>query len=77
MGRRRAQYQRLLGASISKGAVINTRGSVGDGSDWYTGILVYWYFVYTGIQSTQEVIISTLLILWVTDFILFINGSLI
>ena len=36
-------------------------GSVGDGSDWYTGILVYWY---TGIQSTQGVIISTMLILW-------------
>ena len=34
-------------------------GSVGDGSDWYTGILVYWY-----IQSTQGVIISTLFILW-------------
>ena len=36
-------------------------GSVGDGSDWYTGILVYWY---TGIQSTQGVITSTLFILW-------------
>ena len=42
-----AQYQRLLGASISKGAVIDTRGSVGDGSDWYTGILVYWYSKHT------------------------------
>ena len=36
-------------------------GSVDDGSDWYTGILVYWY---TGIQSTQGVITSTLFILW-------------
>ena len=36
-------------------------GSVGDGSDWYTCILVYWY---TGIQSTQGVITSTLFILW-------------
>ena len=28
-----------------QGAVINTWGSVGDGSDWYTGGLVYWYFL--------------------------------
>ena len=57
-------------------------GSVGDGSDWYTGILVYWY---TGIQSTQGVITYTLFILWVTVFVykpgsclsLFITGSLI
>ena len=41
-------------------------GSMGDGSDWYTGILVYWY---TGIQSKQGVITSTLFILWVTVFV--------
>ena len=54
-----------------QGAVINTMGSVGDGSDWlywYTGVLVYWYtgvlvYWYTGIQSTQGVITSTLFIL--------------
>ena len=33
-------------------------GSVGDGSDWYTGI-----------QSTQGAITSTLFILWVTVFV--------
>ena len=41
-----------------QGAVINTRVA------WVTaatGILVYWY---TGIQSTQGVINSTLFILW-------------
>ena len=57
MWRRLAQYQWLLGASISKGSVINT------GVGWVTaatGILVYWY---TGIQSTQGVITSTLFIL--------------
>ena len=40
MWRRWAQYQWLLGASISRGAVINTRVA------WSTavaGILVYWY----------------------------------
>ena len=43
------------GRRYPEGAVINTMGSVGDGSDWYTGILVYSkhtgghniYFVYT------------------------------
>ena len=43
MWRRLAQYQRLLGASISKGRCHQYQGSVGDGSDWYTGILEYWY----------------------------------
>ena len=44
MWRRLAQYQRLLRASISKGAVIDT------GVAWVTaatGILVYWYSKYT------------------------------
>ena len=26
-----------------QGVVIKYWGSVGDGSDWYTGVLVYWY----------------------------------
>ena len=53
MWRRLAQYQRLLGASISKGRCHQYQGSVGDGSDWYTGI-----------QSTHGVITFTLFILW-------------
>ena len=53
MWRRLAQYQRLLGASISKGAVINSRvawvtAATGMLVYWYTGILVYWYSKYTG-----------------------------
>ena len=33
-----------------RGAVIKYWGSVGDSSDWYTGVLVYWY---TGISKAQ------------------------
>ena len=52
MWRRLAQYQRLLGASISKGHCHQYQGSVGDGSDWYTGIqsshrVINLHFVYT------------------------------
>ena len=49
MWRRLAQYQRLLGASISKG---RCHQYLGDGSDWYTGIqsshgVINLHFVYT------------------------------
>ena len=43
MWRRLAQYQRLLGASISKGRCHQYQGSVGDGSER----LVYWCSKYT------------------------------
>ena len=44
--------KRLLGASISKGRCHQYQGSVGDGSDWYTGIqsshgVINLHFVYT------------------------------
>ena len=52
MWRRLTQYQRLLGASISKGRCHQYQGSVGDGSDWYIGIqsshgVINLHFVYT------------------------------
>ena len=64
MWRRLAQYQRLLGAAISKGLRHQYQGSVGDGSDWNTGV-----------QSSHGVIDLHFVYILVTVFSLFINSA--
>ena len=48
-----------------QGLVIRYWGSVGDGSDWYTGVKVYWY---TGILKAHRGVLTSTFILLLSSY---------